>query len=999
MNTAAPLWSTFVTDGNQAASALEARFTGLGFTGLAEPGAADTLEDLAEQAFRLGVQSLLLGAEALGQLALACERGFDLLRQGALSVELGVPILASSLATLRGGFQSLTRSDISGARTDSLPLKAARYELETLFPVPGAPVVPAPGVGPDVPLSALTRRPSAPAPDPADTANPGAANADAANADANAPEPRAALPPTAPAARAPGTATRRDPPAPGAKPGTKPDADAAASPAPADQTWRPQVDDDMLDLFFDEVDERVENLAIKLLDLEQHPDSVDIVRDVFRDLHTLKGSSAMVDLVPMRRLAHAAEDLVGQVREGQRGVDSAVIDALLATLDTLRDITFEARQQRVLDADLTPLLDRLREPHAARPAPSPPAVAHAPGPDPAAPADPAGASASTDDAPDPSARLRNEATRPTIRVDFDKLDLLMNLVGELVLRRDGLRGVAEALDAVSGELASSARSARPGAQATRALTPLRAELGRIDRVLADISQDMNRANDRLDTVSTALRKQVMKMRMVPVRGIFRKHHRTVRDLAAGLDKRAVLMLEGEDTELDKILVEALDEPLMHLVRNAVDHGIEVPAARARAGKPEAGVITLKASHEGNQVLIQVSDDGRGLEPNALRARARERGLLGAGGDTPAPADLDDKQALELIFHPGFSTATEVSAVSGRGVGMDVVKQTIIHELKGTIEIDSTPTRGTTFTLRLPLTLAIIQVLLARAGGQTFAVPLDDVLRTIACHPSDISRVQNQETLAIGKQHTPLIRLDHILELGADLYATHDQLSIILSSVGGRHYGLVCDQLLGKKEIVIKPLGPLLTGVPCAAGATLLGDRSVLILDLPAIVKRALDRASAGVSTSAAITAQATPPSATPRAGEHTAEHRAAITVLLAEDSDTVRESLRRLLVEDGYQVVTARDGAEALAAAERQHFDLVSTDVMMPRMDGYELTRALRSRPEYKDTPIMMITSRGERIDRVRGFDAGVDEYITKPHDRSRLLSAIRKLLRERLPR
>ncbi|GAB4511381.1 MAG: hypothetical protein Tsb0020_29140 [Haliangiales bacterium] len=992
MNTAAPLWSTFVTDGNQAASTLEARFSSLGFAGLAEPRAADTLEDLAEQAFRLGVQSLLLGAEALGQLALACERGFDLLRQGALSVELGVPILSSSLATLRGGFQSLTRSDISGARTDSLPLKAARYELETLFPVPGAPVVPAPGVGPDVPLSALTRRPRAAAPGaeatpaatPAATSGAGAA----ATIDAR-PGPRAEPPHAAPAA------TRREPPAPGTPP------DAAARAAPAEQTWRPQVDDDMLDLFFDEVDERVENLAIKLLDLEQHPDSVDIVRDVFRDLHTLKGSSAMVDLVPMRRLAHAAEDLVGQVREGQRGVDSAVIDALLATLDTLRDITFEARQQRVLDADLTPLLDRLREPHAARPASNATAAATAaasgePRPQ---PIDAAGAPTPAEDAPDPNARPRNEAARPTIRVDFDKLDLLMNLVGELVLRRDGLRGVAEALDAVSGELATSARAARPGAQAARALTTLRAELGRIDRVLADISQDMNRANDRLDTVSTALRKQVMKLRMVPVRGIFRKHHRTVRDLAAGLKKRAVLVLEGEDTELDKVLVEALDEPLMHLVRNAVDHGVEAPAARARAGKPEAGVITLKASHEGNQVLIQVSDDGRGLEPDALRARALERGLLGAGGDTPAPADLDDQQALELIFHPGFSTATEVSAVSGRGVGMDVVKQTIIHELKGTIEIDSTPTRGTTFTLRLPLTLAIIQVLLARAGGQTFAVPLDDVLRTIACHPSDIARVQNQETLAIGKQHIPLIRLDHILELSADLYATHDQLSIILSSVSGRRYGLICDQLLGKKEIVIKPLGPLLTGVPCAAGATLLGDRSVLILDLPAIVQRALDRASAGVSTSAALTAQAAPPRAAPRAGEHAAEHRAAISVLLAEDSDTVRESLRRLLVEDGYQVVTARDGAEALAAAERQHFDLVSTDVMMPRMDGYELTRALRSRPEYKDTPIMMITSRGERIDRVRGFDAGVDEYITKPHDRSRLLSAIRKLLRERLPR
>jgi CheY-like chemotaxis protein len=305
--------------------------------------------------------------------------------------------------------------------------------------------------------------------------------------------------------------------------------------------------------------------------------------------------------------------------------------------------------------------------------------------------------------------------------------------------------------------------------------------------------------------------------------------------------------------------------------------------------------------------------------------------------------------------------------------MDVVRQTIVSRLKGTIDVESTPGQGSAFVLKLPLTLAIIQVLVARAGGEVFCIPLDAVLRVLVVTPDQVRLIGDREVVEVRGKHVPLVRLDSVLEL--DHGGEADQLHLVLTEQAGHTYGLVCEHLLGKKEIVIKSLGPLLQEVPCVAGATLLGDRCALILDVAAVVERALARPATGKR---APRRAATPSSA---------------QVLLVEDSDTVRESLRRLLVDAGYLVTVAVDGQHGLELAQSRHFDLISTDVMMPRMDGYELTRALRAMPEYADTPIVMVTSRGERIDRVRGFDAGVDEYITKPHDRQLLLKAVRKLL------
>jgi two-component system, chemotaxis family, sensor kinase CheA len=904
--TGATLWDQFVASAGADTAALA------GAT-----GDAARLATLGHLAFRVGLSSLLLGAEDVGRLAIAIEQGID-------HAALGAPVAAeldAAIAALRDALVQLANADKSGARVENLPLDDRRRALEARHP--------ATRVEPARYVAAAPAAPATPA--------------------------------------APAAAPERAGPAPAA-PGF---------------TWTPAVDEDMIELFFDEATERVAALAGKLIEIERRPHDGELLRDVFRDLHTVKGSSAMVGLAPVNQLAHAAEDLVGQIRDSGRHVDGPVVDALLTALDGLRDMLGQARARLVISVDPGPAIARLRNPNGPTAA-APAGVASAASAASAVSAASPGASGGHDP---PSAAAANrgpgaaagEAARQTIRVDFDKLDRLLNLVGELVLGRDGLRGAVQALGSITTELAADRGVARRVARAyattgsggVRGLDHLGDELSRVERVLADVTTDLDQGTGRLDAISAELRDQVMRLRMVSVAGVFRKHVRTVRDLAANLGKRARLELDGEDTELDKLLVEALDEPLMHLVRNAVDHGIEPPDARAAAGKPPEGVIRIAAAHRGNQVEIRVSDDGRGLDPDKLRAKAIERGLI-----SPAAAEaMDDPAARELIFRAGFSTAATVSEISGRGVGMDVVRQTIVTRLKGTIEVESTKGRGSAFVLKLPLTLAIIQVIVARAGGETFAIPLDVVKRVLVIDPHDIELIGDREVCVVRGHHVPLIRLDAILELDG---GNDGMLQLVLvehAGPGHETYALVCDHLVGKREIVIKSLGPLLANVPCTAGATLLADRVALILDVPAIIRRALDRPTAARRALRA------------HAGAGGAQ------ILLVEDSDTVRESLRRLLTDAGYLVTVAIDGQHGLELARSRRFDLISTDVVMPKLDGYEFTRALRALPDYADTPIVMVTSMGERIDRVRGFDAGVDEYITKPHDRSMLLRVVRKLL------
>ncbi|HJZ85400.1 MAG TPA: response regulator [Polyangia bacterium] len=743
-----------------------------------------------------------------------------------------------------------------------------------------------------------------------------------------------------------------------------------------DAVWTPTVDADMVEPFIEETGQRLDGLAQKLLRLETAPHDLDLVREILRDLHTVKGSSAFVGLRKLNRVAHTSEDLLQRVRDGALPADRAVIDALLGAGDVMREILERAAAGRSIDVDVGPALARLHIPGTFAAPPAEAEAAATPAPAPAAA--PAGA---------PS---RGE--KGTLRVDFEKLDLLLNLVGELVLGRNAFGSALGGLGSLGREIEAQRRMARRAGTSARVtanerkalLRALSDELGRTSRVFEETTQDLDAAVLRLHHISEELRDQVMKLRMVPMGRTLTKYHRTVRELGYQLGKRVRLELQGADTELDKLVVEQLDEPLLHLVRNAIDHGIEAPEERRKKGKPPEGLLKMRAFGRGNQIVLEISDDGVGIDAAKVRRKAEEKQLL----PVAELAALSDEQVVDLIFRPGFSTAPRVSEISGRGVGMDVVRETLTR-LKGTVEVSSRPDQGTRFVLKLPLTLAIIQVLLVRAGGELLALPLDLVVRTLEIPRAGVRRLYAGPSFRLAERDIPLLSLTDALGLLPSEEREPEQpLLAVLTQMHGELFGLLVDRFDGKREIVIKGLGRLLEEVPCAAGATLIGERVVLIVDLQAAIAEGLRRLAPARAQAAPKSAPASPPAPVRESPAH--------RILLVEDSDVVRRTLARTLRQAGYDVIEARDGLEALELASRTRFDLVSTDVAMPNLDGYELTRRLRARPDYRHVPILMVTARAERIDRVRGFDAGVDEYIVKPLDRAELLRAVGKHLKER---
>lgn len=746
-----------------------------------------------------------------------------------------------------------------------------------------------------------------------------------------------------------------------------------------DSQWSPSLAEDMIGAFLDECVERTEGLAEKLLELEQRGTDSELVGAIFRDLHTLKGSSAFAGLTKLNRVAHRAEDLIGELRDGKRPADRPLVDVLLAALDAMRAITEKARAGSAIDLDVGPLLERLANPNRV---PSTPSVEES-APQTKIHAEPAAAPAPP-----------RTADGGTLRIEFEKVDRLLNLVGEIVLARSTLSGAAEVQGMVVrevaqlrkklGDLRSAPRALAAGSDITRIGAfsseneAILADLERTERVLRETFGEVDSGLGSLGLAVGQLRDTVMKLRMVPIARLFTKYQRTVRELSHKLGKEVNVELSGGDTELDKVLVERLEDPLLHLVRNAVDHGVEAPEDRAAVGKPREGTVRLSASQRGGQILVVISDDGRGLDPYKLKKKAVSKQLL-----TQAEADeMSDEAALDLIFRAGFSTAEQLSDVSGRGVGMDVVRDAI-QKLKGNITLSSKVGAGTSVELSLPLTLAITQVLTARVGGELVAIPLDAVVSAIALAPGQIEPLGTGSCLRVGARLVPVFDLAEVLGLSDSVALGEAELgSVVIVSVGSVELGLIVQQVLGRHEVVIKSLGSMLAAAPCAAGAAVVGERMVLVLDLSDVAQRAQEPLRPRA---------ATPPRLRPVRLDRP-------RVLVAEDSETIREAIRRELTQAGFEVVTAFDGDDALRISKQQRFDAVSSDVMMPNRDGYELVRALRTDPNYRDVPIVMVTSKDARIDAVRGYDAGADAYLTKPADAAELIETLGALLQKRRP-
>ncbi|MBV5278964.1 MAG: chemotaxis protein CheW, partial [Campylobacteraceae bacterium] len=530
----------------------------------------------------------------------------------------------------------------------------------------------------------------------------------------------------------------------------------------------------------------------------------------------------------------------------------------------------------------------------------------------------------------------------TIRVEVKRLDHLMNLIGELVLGKNRLLKIYDDVEErYEGE---------------------------------KFLEELNQVVSSISLVTTDLQIAVMKTRMLPIAKVFNKFPRMVRDLSRELGKSIELEISGEETELDKSIVEEIGDPLVHIIRNSCDHGIENGEIRKSRGKSETGLIQLKAYNEGNHIVIEITDDGNGLDPDILRSKAIEKGML-----TEREADaMSDKEAYALVFRPAFSTAKVVTNVSGRGVGMDVVK-TNIEKLNGIIDVDSELGGGTVIKLKIPLTLAIIQALLVGAQEEYYAIPLASVLETVRIPLDEIYTIEGKNVLRLRDEVLSLVRLSDIFGV-KQVYEGGEHAYVVVIGLAEAKLGVVVDTLVGQEEIVIKSLGDYLQGIEGIAGATIRGDgRVTLIVDVAALMNLAK-----GISVDI-------------RASIETAVKVKSLPsdyiVLAVDDSAMDRNIMKKSMEPIGVKVIEASNGQEALNMLKSAEYsiDAVLIDIEMPRMDGYTLASEIRKYSKYKNLPLIAVTSRTSKSDRLRGVESGMSEYITKPYSPEYLESVVRK--------
>jgi len=490
-------------------------------------------------------------------------------------------------------------------------------------------------------------------------------------------------------------------------------------------------------------------------------------------------------------------------------------------------------------------------------------------------------------------------------------------------------------------------------------------------------EELNQVVSIVSLVTTDLQIAVMKTRMLPIGKVFNKFPRMIRDLSRELNKKIELEIDGEDTELDKSIVEEIGDPLVHIIRNSCDHGIETPDIRVAAGKPEMGTISLKAYNEGNQIVIQIDDNGKGLDVEVLKKKALENGVI-----TEKEADsMGDKEAFMLIMKAGFSTAAAVTNVSGRGVGMDVVK-TNIEKVNGIIDVDSEKGKGSSIKLKIPLTLAIIQALLVGVQEEHYAIPLASVLETVRISKDEIYTVEGRSVMRLRDEVLSLVHIGDIFEVERILDSSEHAYVVVLG-LGAQKLGLIVDSLVGQEEIVIKSLGEYLKGIEGVAGATIRGDGGVtLIVDVVALMDMAKNvKATAMVeqSSAAQLTLEKT------KASDY--------TIMVVDDSKTDRMIMRKSLEPMGVTIVEAADGQEALNILKQgdHNFDAMLIDIEMPRMDGYTLATEIKKYNRYKSLPLIAVTSRTGKSDRMRGVESGMVEYITKPYSADYLSSVVQR--------
>lgn len=766
---------------------------------------------------------------------------------------------------------------------------------------------------------------------------------------------------------------------------------------------------EILEDFLVEAFELIDQIDQDLVELEANPEDLELLNRIFRVAHTIKGSSSFLNFDVLTKLTHHMEDVLNKARRAELVITPEIMDVVLESIDMMKALlhgirdygndtdvgididdicarltaisnkdeilpakeeskedksdsniqsskedkpssSSESSQEEEIDvsklsdeeveAEIERLLKERKEEDRkrkaakkAKEASQPEAKESAPAKKPA-PKKPQAKKAAP--------AKKGSSIEQTIRVEVKRLDDLMNLIGELVLGKNRLIKIYDDVEErYEGE---------------------------------QFLEELNQVVSSISIVTTDLQIAVMKTRMLPIAKVFNKFPRMVRDLSRELGKSIELEITGEETELDKSIVEEIGDPLVHIIRNSCDHGIEEPSVRATTNKPEKGLIELKAYHEGNHIVIEITDDGKGLDPDSLRIKAMEKGLI-----TEREADaMSDKEAFNLIFKPGFSMAKQVTNVSGRGVGMDVVR-TNIEKLNGIIDIDSELGRGTVIKLKIPLTLAIIQSLLVGAQEEYYAIPLASVLETVRVPIDDIYTIEGKNVLRLRDEVLSLVRLSDVFGV-KQVFEGGDMTYVVVIGLAESKLGVMVDTLIGQEEIVIKSMGDYLQGIEGIAGATIRGDgRVTLIVDVAALMEMAKGikvdvRASNDNQNSVK-----TKPS----------DYK----VLVVDDSKMDRNIMIKSMQPLGITPIEATNGLEALNIIKsgEHSIDAVLIDIEMPRMDGYTLAGEIRKYSKYKNLPLIAVTSRTSKSDRLRGVEVGMTEYITKPYSPEYLESVVRK--------
>lgn len=748
----------------------------------------------------------------------------------------------------------------------------------------------------------------------------------------------------------------------------------------------------LFDLFRSEAEQHCGALADGLIRLERDAHDPSLVEPLMRAAHSVKGAARIIGLDVAVSLAHAMEDCLVRIQKGQEKPSAARVDDLLKGTDLLLGLSRqsdEATARAWLDtqssavdalcasfaraADATSAISPTTATAAAVAAvPAPPAVAPpAPPPTPAAAPAPAHSAAAVPAPAAASAAAPAAAAAPggsSVLVSSGTLDSLLRLSGEALVEGRRLERL--------GELVTRAQrtnrtliEAVDGWREDPSAASMRDAADDLARTLSTLSDRIAATSRRGADIGTTLHAQALEARMRPFRDACASLPRTVRDLARALGKSVRLEIAGEHVSVDRDILRQLEAPLGHLVRNCLDHGIETPAERVAASKPEEGTLRVEARHHAGSLLVSVRDDGRGIDRSRLRARIIERKL------SPADivASLDDAELLDFLFLPGFSTATTVTDVSGRGVGLDVVRA-MAHGVGGSVEVRSDPGRGTAFSLRLPVTLSVVRAAMVSIAGEPYALPLARLERIDRVPRASVETVEGRATARIADQAVGLVQASGLLELG-DAEPAGESLAVVSIGARDRLCGLIVDEFLGEDDLVIRTLDQRLGKVAHVSAASIRDNgQLLLLLDADDLMQSALQLLGEGRIRGAARPASAAGASRRRR-------------VLVVEDSITVREVERQMLQREGYEVDVAVDGVDGWNALQRGGYDIVLSDVDMPRMNGIDFIRTLRADLRFASIPVIIVSYKDRAEDREAGLSAGATAYLTKGsfHDRSLL--------------